>query len=43
MTPHESRRQRYSFEEVVPVLPKLKVLATTFTAIKEAERQPHNR
>jgi ABC-type transport system involved in cytochrome c biogenesis permease subunit len=40
MTPHESRRQRYSFEEVAPVLPKLKELATTFAAIKEAERQP---
>lgn len=40
ITPHDSRRQRYSFAEVEPAMPKLRELYTEFSKIKEADRQP---
>jgi len=40
ITPHESRRQRYSFAEVEPALPKLRELYAQFSKIKENDRQP---
>lgn len=40
MAPHDARRQRYSFAEVAPVLPKLRELHDQFNKIDEKDRQP---
>jgi len=40
ITAHESRRQRYSFAEVEPALPRLRELYAEFSKIDEKKRQP---
>lgn len=40
ITPHEARRQRYTFEEIAPALPRLKELYAEFSKTKEQNRQP---
>jgi len=40
ITPHDSRRQRYSFVEIEPALPKLRELYAEFSKIDEKKRQP---
>ncbi len=40
VTPHEARRQRYSFDEVGPALPKLLELRQEFGKVEAKDRQP---
>lgn len=40
ITPHASRRQRYSFTEIEPALPRLRELFAEFSKIDEKQRQP---
>lgn len=40
ITAHDARRQRYSFAEVAPALPKLRELHDQYTKIDEKDRQP---